>query len=132
MMLMRLDAWREVTSAKRLLGPPSSRNLSLSINMHWVVDLSRRRYVLLPAVAIFTIVAIIYAFKLEASFEVKDFFKSDSDFAISLDKLDVHVGDSGGEPAITYIQADLTNPAALREIQEFLVRLADNPEVAKN
>jgi len=132
MMLMRLDAWRETASAKKLLKPANSRNLSPSVSMHWVVNLSRRRHVLLPAVAIFTIVSIIYAFKLEASFEVKDFFKSDSDFAISLDKLDVHVGDSGGEPAITYIQADLTNPVALREIQEFMIRLAQSPVVAKN
>ncbi|MCH8940804.1 MAG: MMPL family transporter, partial [Chloroflexi bacterium] len=82
--------------------------------------------------AAFTVLATFYAFKLEASFEVKDFFKSDSDFAVGLDKLDVHVGDSGGEPAITYIQGDLTDPAALQAIQEFMERLGDSPLVAKN
>lgn len=131
--LMRLDARRERPTA---MHSPKAVAEDAGVPHGWLVEcvvgLARRRAVVLPLVAVFTVLATIYAFKLEASFEVKDFFKSDSDFAVSLDKLDVHVGDSGGEPAITYIQGDLTDPAALLAIQDFMMRLADSPVVAKN
>ncbi len=139
LVLMRLDARREQgdssDSPKPLAeSPQSAKDASVPqgrLTM-CVVGLARRRYIVLPLVAAFTVLATFYAFKLEASFEVKDFFRSDSDFAMGLDKLDMHVGDSGGEPAITYIQGDLTDPAALQAIQDFMVRLGDSPMVAKN
>ena len=73
-----------------------------------------------------------YAFQLEGSFDVKDFFKSDSDFVVGLDKLDIHLGESGGEPAIIYIEGDLTAPSALATISRFLDKSAENPTVGKN
>ena len=96
-----------------------------------VVALAQRRLLVLPVAALLTAVATFYAFKLEATFHVEDFFKSGSDFAVGLDKIDEHVGESGGEPAIVYIQGDLADPEALVAIKEFLDRLADNPYVAK-
>ena len=68
--------------------------------------------VLLAAVLV-TALAAFSAFQLEASFDVKDFFKSNSDFVVSLDKIDEHVSRSGGEPATIYIRGDLADPAAL-------------------
>ena len=142
LVLMRLDARREqrgrhgASEAAELQAETTSSAKGASVQQGrmtaCVVGLARRRYIVLPLAAAFTVLATFYAFKLEASFEVKDFFKSDSDFAVSLDKLDVHVGDSGGEPAITYIQGDLTDPAALQAIQEFMERLGNSPTVAKN
>jgi predicted RND superfamily exporter protein len=136
LVLMRLDARKERRASAGLppetASPAEGTSAPSGRMTRWVVGLARRRYVVLPLVVAFTVVATIYAFKLEASFEVKDFFKADSDFAVGLDKLDVHVGDSGGEPAITYIQGDLTNPAALLAIQAFMLQLSASPVVAKS
>jgi predicted RND superfamily exporter protein len=97
-----------------------------------MVRAARVRYSLLPVVAVVTAVAGYYAFQLEGSFDVKDFFKSDSDFVVGLDKLDLHLGESGGEPAIIYIEGDLTAPSALATINRFLDKSAENPTVGKN
>ena len=94
--------------------------------------MARLRLVVLPLAAVVTAVAAFYAFQLDATFDVKDFFKSDSNFVVGLDKLDDDVGQSGGEPAIIYIQGDLADPAALRAMQDFQDGLAENPYVGKN
>jgi len=39
---------------------------------------------------------------------------------VSLDKLDEHVGETGGEPGIVYIKGDLTDPRALAFINQFI------------
>ena len=86
----------------------------------------------MPIVALITGITGYFAFQLEARFDVKDFFKGNSDFVVGMDKLDVHVAKSGGEPAIIYTQCDLADPTALEAIQQFLDRLAENPYVAVN
>jgi predicted RND superfamily exporter protein len=137
MALMRLDAWRERTASgtatpAALPAQEPAAGLRHSVLAAVVVTLARWRMVVLPLTALITIVSAYFALQLKASFDVKDFFRSDSDFAIGLDKIDEHVGEAGGEPAIIYIQGDLTDPAALATIQEFIYREADNPYVAKN
>ena len=97
-----------------------------------VVALARNRLVLLPVIAIVTAVAIVFALKLEATLDVKDFFDSKADFVVSLDKLDEHVGERGGEPALVYIRGDLTDPGALAAMQRLLERMKANPYVAKD
>ena len=97
-----------------------------------LMALAYRWPLVLAAAAVVTAVTGFYATKLEATFDVKDFFKTDSDFVVSLDKIDVHYGETGGEPAIIYIQGDLTDPAALGAIDDFRVRMAADPNVAKN
>ncbi|MFQ5873826.1 MAG: RND family transporter [Dehalococcoidia bacterium] len=134
--LMRLDARR--TKAATVRANPGSSpqdpgtQTGRSPLAGLVVGLARWHLVILPLAALVTGVAAYFAFQLEATFDVKDFFKSDSDFAVSLDKLDEHVGESGGEPAIIYIQGDLTDPAALAAVQDFLNHVANNPYVGKN
>ena len=134
--LMRLDARRERAIAGAADSEPTLAEdgvgLRRSALATLVVALARRRLVVLLVTALVTLVAGYYAFQLEATFDVKDFFKSDSDFAVGLDKLDEHVGQSSGEPAIIYVQGDLAEPAAVAAIQEFVGRLADNPYVANN
>jgi predicted RND superfamily exporter protein len=140
--LMRLDGWRAARSRAKSgdpaeaepNGPPAPRSgpSSKSRLAEGVVGLARWRLVVLPSTAIITLGAAFFAFQLEATFDVEDFFASESDFAVSLDKVDVHVGEAGGEPAIIYIEGDLADPGALAAIDEFYRGLADDLYVAKN
>ena len=136
MALMRLDAWRE-RAATGAANPGSSPHEHLAGPGRFslaslVVVLARWRLVVLPLAALVTVASAYYAFQLEATFDVKDVFKGDSDFVVGLDKLDEHVGESGGENAIIYIQGDLADPAALVAVRDFLDRLGENPYVGKN
>lgn len=76
---------------------------------------SMRRFVL-PAVALATVGAASLAVQVPAEFDVEDFFASDTDFVVSLDQLDRHVGDRGGEIATVYIEGDLADPARLAAV----------------
>jgi predicted RND superfamily exporter protein len=133
--LMRLDAWRANANVSHGLenpppgpaGVPQPSPLAVL-----VVALARWRLIVLPLTALFTVVAAYFAFQMEATFDVKEFFRGNSDFAIGLDRMADHVGDTGGEPALIYIRGDLANPASLMAIQRFVERMADNPYVAKN
>ena len=96
-----------------------------------VVGLASRRVIVLPLAAIVTVASVALALRLEATFDVKDFFSPDSDIVVGLDKLDQHVGDRSGEGGILYLQGDLTEPEALREVAALLDRLAENLSVGK-
>ena len=92
--------------------------MTLGFTAQLVTAICRVRYVFLPAVFAATAIAAVFAVRVEAAFDVKDFFSADSNFAVSLDKLDEHVGDLGGEQAIFLIEADLTDPEVLATIDE--------------
>ena len=96
-----------------------------------VAGIARYRLVVLPVIIGITVISILSAAKLEATFDVKDFFVSKSDFVVSLDKLDEHVGERGGEPGIIYIEGDLTDPRALAAIAQFVLDLDDNDDIAR-
>ncbi|MCH8109315.1 MAG: MMPL family transporter, partial [Chloroflexi bacterium] len=108
----------------------ASRVLSLIEGL--VVGLPRFAPGLLIITMGVTASAVLLAVNLKPTFDVKDFFSSNSDFVVGLDKLDEHVGPRGGEPGIVYIEGDLTDIAALSAIQEFVDRLSNNPYVAKD
>lgn len=97
-----------------------------------IVTIARWRFAVIPITALVTIVAGYYAIRLESTFDVKDFFRSDSGFVVGLNKLDEYVGDAGGESAVVYVQGDLTDPASLAALTDFLKGLKDNAYVAKN
>ncbi|MBI4282425.1 MAG: MMPL family transporter [Chloroflexi bacterium] len=97
-----------------------------------VVSLAQRRAMVLPVAAAVTVAALFFAFKLEATFDAKDFFDSSSDFVVSLDKLDEHVGETAGEPALVYIKGDLSDPQSLKAIRQLLDGMKDNPYLARN
>ena len=78
-----------------------------------------------------TAVALVGAFQLEATFDVKDFFDSSSDFVIGLDKVDEHLGVRGGEPAAVLIEGDLAKPEVTRAITYLVERLGQNPYLAR-
>ena len=98
----------------------------------WVVaSLARRRFLVLPVVAVVTAAALLLAIRLEAQLDVKDFFDSSSDFVVGLDKLDYHVGETQGEPGIIYIEGDLSAGESLQALRELEAKLKVNPFVAK-
>ena len=92
----------------------------------------RYRIGVLVVTAALTVAAALLALRLDPQFDVKDFFDSDSDFVVGLDKLDEHVAQRGGEPGIVYIQGDLTDPSALVAVRDFLAALSDNPYVGRD
>jgi predicted RND superfamily exporter protein len=97
-----------------------------------LATLTRYRYVLLVAVTVITGVAAIAALRLDATFDVKDFFASDADFTISLDKLDDHVGGRSGEAANILIEGTLGDPGALSAIQAVFDNLDGNDNVGRD
>jgi predicted RND superfamily exporter protein len=97
-----------------------------------VVRLAQKRLILLPLAAVITAAAIFYALKLEPTLDVKDFFDSSSDFVVSLDKIDVHVAERGGEPGLIYIKGNLSDPESLGAMRRLLDRLELNPKLAKD
>jgi len=90
--------------------------MPLGFTARFVTAVCRVRLVFLPLVFAVTVVAAVFAIRVEAALDVKDFFSADGDFAVSLDKLDEHVGDRGGEDAIFLIEANFTNPEVLATI----------------
>ena len=86
--------------------------------------------VLLSATAL-TVLAGVFAIRLEPTFDVKDFFDSKSEFVIGLDKIDEHLGESGGEPGVVYIRGDLMDPMAVIAISEFVESLKMVDQVAE-
>lgn len=87
--------------------------------------------VLLVTVAV-TAATVVFALKLEPTFDVQDFFDNSSDFVVSLDKLDEHVQERGGEPGIIYIRGDLTQHQSLAAIQDFIDALPNNEYLARD
>ncbi len=97
-----------------------------------VVRLAQKRLILLPLATVITGAAIFFALKLEPTLDVKDFFDSSSDFVVSLDKIDEHVAERGGEPGLIYIKGDLSDPESLGAMLRLLDRLELNPKLAKD
>jgi len=97
-----------------------------------VTALANMKYLVIFVALAATIMAGILAFRLEPRFDVKDFFDRNSDLVISLDKLDQHVGQLGGEPAALYIEGDLANPGAVSAIDRFVAGLSDNPYISRD
>ena len=97
-----------------------------------VVRLARLRLAVLVTAAGVTAVAVVFALQLEAEFDVKDFFDSNSDFVVGLDKLDEHVGQRRGEQALIYLEGDLASPDALNSLQRLIENLAANPHIARD
>jgi predicted RND superfamily exporter protein len=77
------------------------------------------RVVMLPLAVVVTGLAALAAVRVPTEFDVKDFFSADTGFVRSLDALDRHVADRGGEPAQIYVEADLTDPAVVARVVEF-------------
>lgn len=91
-----------------------------------VASVADRRRVVLPAAAAITIVAVALAVRLDATFDVQDFFNRSSDFVVSIDTLDERFADTLGETSTIVIEGELAQPAALAAIDDLVSRLEGN------
>lgn len=98
-----------------------------------VASFAARRRIVLPLALGLTALAAYFAVQVPAEFDVEDFFTSDSDFVASLDALDTHVGERGGEPAQIYVEGPLDEPRALAQLDSRLdqVRSLDTAQLAR-
>jgi predicted RND superfamily exporter protein len=97
-----------------------------------VLKFARHRWAVLPLAAVLTVAATLLAFQLEPNLDVKDFFDSESDLVIGLDKLDQHTAPAlSGEPAVIYIRGDLTTPESLAAISDLLDRFSENDKLGQ-
>ncbi len=92
---------------------------------------ARRPWLTLAAAGAITAVALVFALRLQATFDVKDFFSPGSDLVVGLDKLDEHVGSRSGEAGIIYLEGALADPDLLRATEAFIDRLRANPYVGQ-
>ena len=123
LVFMRLDARRET-------GKDSRPGRALSVERA-VAGLAGRRLAVLPVAVAVTAAALVFATRLEAQLDARDFFVNDSDFVVGLDKFDQHLGANQGEPGIIYMEGDLSADESLEALRELQSRLKDNPHVAK-
>ena len=137
LVFMRLDARKEGRQANAApaletrLSPDDSRPRR-TLSVEWVVSrLARRRFLVLPVVAVVTGAALVFAFRLEAQLDVKDFLDSRSDFVVGLDKFEYHVGAAQGEPGVIYIEGELSSVDSVEALRELQAKLKANPYVAK-
>ena len=96
-----------------------------------VTSAATHRKLVLTLATILTAISVFFALKLEPIFDVKDFFDSNSEMVIGLDKLDEHVGDNGGEPGVIYIKGDLMDPQAVVVISKFIESLREIDYIAQ-
>jgi predicted RND superfamily exporter protein len=87
--------------------------------------------VVLPGVLVISILSLYFAAQLEAQMDAKDFLSQSSDFVISLDKLDEHMGQSGGEPAYVMVRGDMSDHRTLTAIREMIGNMEDDDTVAR-
>lgn len=133
LIIMRLDQSRESNAAGVQIEeqPPNT-----DVKPSWrsrigiaplIVALSRIPWLLLPLVALGTALSCYLAFQLEPTFDTKDFFDSESDFVVGIDKLDEYISPSiSGEPATIYVRGDLTDPDSLRGLGDLLQQFGKN------
>ncbi len=97
-----------------------------------VVTAASNSSIVLAGAVLFTLLSSFFAFRLEPTFDVKDFFDSESDFVTGLDKLSEHLGEKGGEPGVAYIRGDLMDPSAVLAISQFIEGLREVENVSES
>ena len=132
--LMRLDQ-RKAAHSSQLTPVEDRQDADEPVGAHpsrsriaWVVvELARVPWAALPLTAVITAAAVYLSFQLEPKLDIKDFFDSDSDFVVGLDKLEEHTSETvAGEPAVIYMEGDLTARESLDALKDLLDRLASN------
>ena len=88
---------------------------------------AKKPYITILFFSLITIYSTYLAFKLEARFEVADFFNEESDFVIGLDKLDYHLGDTTGEVGVIYLKGKLDDPNAVADMKN-LIEILDKKD----
>lgn len=96
-----------------------------------VLGTARKWFVVLPVILIISGFALAGWLNVETRMDAEDALDSGSDFVKSLDLIDVHVGERGGESAFIYIEGDLTRPDALKAITRMVDGLDDNKNISR-
>jgi predicted RND superfamily exporter protein len=89
-------------------------------------------FISIPLILIVTGFAAWGWINVETRMDAEDALDPGSDFVIGLDKVDEHMAETGGEPAIIYIEGDLTRLEALDAMKAFIEELDDNQHVARS
>ena len=126
------DGWHIMPTSSMALTPMRERTYRGERLGRIVCSVVDRKAVVLPIVIVLSVGALFYAGKLESRMDAKDYFASSSDLVVSLDKLDEHIGDKGGEIATIYIEGDLTSTESLMAIQSVVDNLEDDQAIARN
>ena len=92
-----------------------------------ILFIAKKPYLTILIFTLITIYSTYLAFKLEARFEVADFFNEDSEFVIGLDKLDYHLGDTTGEVGVIYLKGKLDDPNAVSDMKN-LIEILDKKD----
>jgi predicted RND superfamily exporter protein len=109
----------------------TTKRASTGITERIVGQVVENHYIVIGLTAVVTALAVWMALRLESTFDVKDFFASDSDFVVSLDQIDKHVGDRGGEPASMLIEGDLSDPVVIAALSSVYANLQQNQALAR-
>ncbi len=102
---------------------------SLVVNL--VSYTSNKWFLTLPIILIITGISAWGWLNLETELDPKEVFDSKSDLVVGLDKLDEHVAQKAGEPAVLYIKGDFTQHEALYAIRETINKMDDDQHVAR-
>ncbi len=89
-------------------------------------------FITIPLILIVTVFAAWGWINVETRMDAEDALDPASDFVTGLDKVDEHMAETGGEPAMIYIEGDLTRPEALDAMLSFIEELDDNRHVARS
>jgi predicted RND superfamily exporter protein len=97
-----------------------------------VLGTANKKHFLIPIVVVISLGAGYLAIQLDARLDAKEYFDPSSDFVVSLDKLEEHMGEKGGEPAIVYIEGDLSDPGVLNAMKDLESGFNDNENIARD
>jgi len=95
-----------------------------------VESIVRYRLAVLVITIAITVIAFVMALRLDSTFDAEDFFSSDSDFVVSLDKTDEHLGERGGEPAVILISGNLADQSTIDAMALLYENLQTNETLA--
>ncbi|MBN1290157.1 MAG: MMPL family transporter [Actinobacteria bacterium] len=96
-----------------------------------VVGVSRKWFIVLPVILVISGFALAGWLNVETRMDAKDALDSGSDFVRSLDLIDLHVGERGGESAFIYIEGDLSRPEAVEAIKTMVGGFDDNENISR-
>ena len=113
-----------VASSKSAIRGTWLGNLVSSLSSKWVIII----HVVLPI----TVFAAYGWINIGVDLDPKEFFDSRSDFIIGLDKADEHIVESAIEPALLYIEGDLTQPEALEAMKATITAMNDDQHISRN
>jgi uncharacterized protein len=108
---------RRIDAVEHESTPPQADRWAAPIGAA-IAAVARRRMIVVPLALGVSLVAATFAVRVPVEFDVEDFFSADTDFVTSLELLDRHVGDRGGEPALIYVEGPLDEPAQLARLSD--------------